>query len=585
MPKTAGSPKQASRDWAALGCQMMDARRFREAIDCFQRLHLANGRSGGDSARQAIEMLLPIAKSRPEWSTAQFSLGCAFEHVGDFERARAHLQNTLRLDPSKKAGVETLNARMFWMEEKWREAVDAADRALAVNPGSYLANWIRGQACCSLGWAEEAVASLRRATEIYPNPVSHSFLLSHMNCLGDATPEAGYAEACRWNALYAAPLGAEIRPHTNSPDPNRRIKIGYVSPDLHTHAIMKFVPALLEHHDRSQFEVFVYAVGRRLDDNSEAVKQAVDHYAIISEPYRELARRVREEGIDLLVDLAGHTMGMALLSFALRPAPVQVSWIGYLGTTGMPAMDYFLGDQHIPCRGTEGCFSEKVYRLPRVLACYRPPAEVALAPPPCLERGYIVFGCFNNPSKITRQAAMLWSAILHLVPNSRLLLKYRGLDAHDGQMLLRRWFQEDGISPERILFEGPSPPGDYLEAYNRIDIALDPFPYNGGTTTLDALWMGVPVVTLAGRLTVQCHGVGILTGAGAGLRALVAETPEQYLQIALALTATVRDQPAMRASIRQALVGSPWMDEIGVVRDVENAFRDLWRTWCKAKTQ
>jgi len=583
VPKTARSQKQAGRDWAELGCQMMDARRFREAIDYFRRLLVANGHSGGDRPRDAIALLRPIAESRPQWSAGQFSLGCAYEHLGDFEHAREHLQNALRLDPSKTAGVEALRARMFFIEGRFPQALEAADCALAANPDSYVALLVRGKTCSKLYRTADAVASLRRSLEIKPDRAVHTSLLFEMNYLADATPEALYAEACRWNALYAAPLASQILAHTNSPDPVRRLKIGYVSPDLHQHTLMKFVPPLFERHDRSQFEVFVYAVGKTSDHISDAVRGMVDHYASIRGSYNGLAARVREDGIDILVDLAGHTMGADLLAFAIKPAPVQVSWMGYLGTTGMLAMDYFLGDPEMPGPGTEACFSERVYRLPRVQCAYRPIGEIPIAPPPCLERGYITFGSFNNPKKITRQVAMLWSAILHLAPRSRLSLKYHHLDLW--QNALRGWFQEDGIAPDRIICEGPSAPGDYLVAYNQIDIALDPFPYNGGSTTLDALWMGVPVVTLRGRLAVQCDGASILTGAGGGLRALIASSPEQYLKIALSLTAAVARQPGMRASIRQALIGSPWMDEIGLVRDVENAYRDMWRTWCQSQTK
>jgi len=558
---------------------MMVARRFSEAAEYFRRWpgNSASVPSSPDgAAQQAIELLLAIAESRPQWSTGQFSLGCAYEHLGDFERARAHLENALLLDPCHKAGVETLKARMFFVEGRFSEALDAADRALAVNPRSHVALAVRGRACCNLFRGADGVPSLRRALEVLPDQPSHSSLLFQMSYLAETTPEALYAEASRWNALYAAPLASQILPHTNSPDPERRVKIGYVSPDLYQHPVMKLAPALFDLHNRSQFEVFVYAVGTESDHISQAVRGMVDHYAAIRGSYSELAAHVRQDGVDILIDLAGHTMGPELLAFALKPAPVQVTWLGYPATTGMTAMDYFLGDQHIPCRGTQNCFSEKVYRLPRVLACYRPIGDVPIGPPPCLERGYVTFGCFNSPRKITREVIKLWSAILHLAPHSKLLLKYHHVDVWPSG--LRSCFEEDGIAAERILIEGPSPPGEYLTAYNRIDIALDPFPYNGGTTTLDALWMGMPVVTLAGRLAVQCVGASILSGAG--LPEFVTRTPEQYLKAALYLAAAVPKRPELRGDIRKALMASPWMDEAGIVREIENAYRDMWRKWC-----
>ncbi|HEV2444528.1 MAG TPA: hypothetical protein VGS58_01345, partial [Candidatus Sulfopaludibacter sp.] len=296
----------------------------------------------------------------------------------------------------------------------------------------------------------------------------------------------------------------------------------------------------------------------------------------------QLAAQVRQDQIDILVDLAGHTMGAALLAFAQKPAPVQVSWLGALATTGMPAIDYFLGDSSMPCPGTEQLFAEKIYRLPLTQSCYRPfRTDLPVAPAPSRQRGYITFGCFNNPQKINREVVKLWSAILHLTPQSRLLLKFRGMETAALQNRYRGWFQEDGIEAARLLFAGQSPAETYLADFASIDIALDPFPYNGGSTTLDALWMGVPVVTLAGRLAVQRDGASILSAAG--LAGFVAQTPEQYIKIALFLAAVVGLKPDLRSELRHTLAASPLMDEAGLVRDVENAYRGMWRAWCGAQ--
>jgi predicted O-linked N-acetylglucosamine transferase (SPINDLY family) len=427
----------------------------------------------------------------------------------------------------------------------------------------------------------EGVASARRAIELAPSPDFHSTLVFAMSFLEDATPESLYREASRWNSLYAEPVARRIRSHANRPDPHRRLKVGYVSPDLHNHAVMKFVPQVFEHHDSSRFEVVVYAVGARSDYMTEDLRRSIENYLALPVAGPELAERVRADGVDILVDLAGHTMGPAFLAFAEKPAPIQVSWIGMLGTTGLRTMDFFLGDPHLPCPGTEPLFSESIYRLP-VICSYRPFGNVPVAPSPCLERGYITFGSFNNPRKITRQVVKLWSAILHLVPHSRLLLKYHAMEQPAMRGSLEKWFAEDGIPPARLQFEGAAPPREYLEAFSRIDIALDPFPYNGGSTTLDTLWMGVPVVTLAGRLPVQCCGASLLSAAG--LSDLVARTPEAYLQAALFLAETVPNTPGLRDNVRSSLQSSPLMDETGVVRSVEEAYRHMWQSWCRTRT-
>jgi protein O-GlcNAc transferase len=577
--------------WSELGCLMLDCRRFSEAVGCFRQavdhcrpptVSPDGEPSSATDTQEALQLLAEIAARRPGWVRGQFSLGGAYEHLGKFEPARTYLAEALRMDPSREAAVQALFARMYYLEEKWKDGIAASDRALKANPEYYLAHVVRSKCCSALFDTQEAVSSLRRAIEIVPHSEFHSGLLFEMNYLPDTTPESLYAEACRWNACHAAPLAKQIRPHSNAKDPERRLRVGYVSPDLYGHPIAKFIIPVLEFHNRARFEVFVYSIGSKADNITDYIRKSVENFVAARVPDIELAERVRTDGIDILVDLAGHTMGSAYLAFALKPAPVQVSWLGVLSTTGMPTMDYFLGDSHMPCPGTEHLFTETVYRLPRSLCCYRPTENVPLAPSPALDRGYITFGCYNSSRKINRDVARLWSAILHLVPESRLRLKWHGLETEEKQGRLRGWFVEDGIPPERLLFAGGSTTTKYLEDYGAIDIALDPFPYNGGSTTLDALWMGVPVVTLAGRLPVQRTGTSVLTAIG--LPHLIAQTPEQYIKVALYLAAMVPNMPNLRRDIRQNMLSSPIMDEMGHVRDVENAYRDMWRTWCRGRS-
>jgi protein O-GlcNAc transferase len=564
-----------SRDaWTELGCLLVDSRRFPEAVACFRKV-TNNGASAGQYPHESVQLLAEIAAKRPEWARGQYSLGCAYEHLGERDRARQHLANALRLKPTLLAAVEALYARMFWTEDKFTDAIAAADRALAANPNYYLALVVRGRASAALGRMPEVVDCLRRSIEIVPDPAIHSSLLFDITCLTETTPEVLYAEACHWSALYAAPLASEIQPHTNRPDADRRLKLGYVSPDLYGHPIAKFMLPVFERHDRSRFDVFVYSVGTKSDQITDWVRSHVEHFVPFPADEKKLAERVRADEIDILVDLAGHTTGEAYLAFARKPAPIQVSWLGVLTTTGMPTMDYFLGDAEMPCPGTEHLFTETIYRLPRAFCCYRPGSEASVAPAPYLECGDITFGCFNSPRKITRQVVKLWSAILHLVRGSRLLLKYYFLDEEGRQAHLRAWFAEEGIPSQRIVFAGGSLSTDYFEEYRLIDIALDPFPYNGGSTTLDALWMGVPVVTLAGRSPVQRTGACLLTAAG--LPDLVAHSPEQYVTTAVFLAGTLPKIPGYRQNLRKALEASPLMDEIGLVRSAETAFQEMWR--------
>lgn len=560
-----------------LGFLLADSQRFSEAAACLRRV-TGNGVSAGDDKEQSVRMLAEIGVARPDWARGQYSLGCAYEHVGKHELARHHLANAMRLNPSLRAAAEALDARMFWTEKKYAEAIAAADRSLEANPAYYLALVVRGWACSALGRMEEVNQCLRRSLEIVPDPTIHSSLIFNLNYLSSTTPETLLDEARRWNTLYAAPLAATIQRHGNRRDPQRRLKLGYVSPDFHGHPITRFVLPVFEHHDRALFEVFAYAVGLTSDHITENFRSRVDRFVSLPAEESKLASRVRADGIDILVDLAGHTMGDAYLAFARKPAPIQVSWLGVLSTTGLSGMDYFLGDAQMPCPGTDHLFSETVHRLPRAFCCYRPGTGASVAPAPVLKHGRITFGCFNSPRKITREVVRLWSAILHLVPDSRMLLKYGGLDEEARQAPLLAWFDEDGIPRDRLAFAGASLSTEYFEEYGLIDIALDPFPYNGGSTTLDALWMGVPVVTLAGRTAVQRHGACFLTAAG--LPDLVTHSPEQYVTTAMFLAQTLPKIPDARINLRNAMQASPLMDEVGLVRSVESAFRQMWRKWC-----
>jgi protein O-GlcNAc transferase len=570
-------------DTAEQACVLAGDQQFAQAAACLRRvLGEQSGPRVDNPIHDCMALLVRLAGERPDWSSGHYALGCVYERLGEYEQARAHLARTLELDNSHDAPAHAILARMLWAEKKWTEALAETDRALAANPGNMLANIVRGRCFSALGRMNESIACNRRALAVQPKREVHSFLLFEMNFAAETTPEALYEEACRWNELYAAPLAARIRPHPNTRDPERRLRVGYVSPDLYHHAIMKYLPGVLEHHDRSQVEIFLYDVGGKPDDHTENVRRVADTYRTLPDVGGEaLAEQVRSDAIDILIDLAGHTMGSPYLAFAEKPAPVQVSWLGALSTTGMRTMDYFLGDAHMPCPGTEHLFSEEVYRLPRLSCSYRPFERVPVAPSPCLRRGFVTFGCFHSPRKLTRPVIGLWSTILHLLPDSRLLLKFRGMETGLLQDYFRGQFVEDGIAPERLLFAGPSPAREYLEAYREIDVALDPFPYNGGSTNVDTVWMGVPLVTLAGRLPVQRAGTALLNAIG--MPDLVAHSPEQYVNIALYLAGAVQKLPALRNHLRQAVAESPLMDDPGMARALDEAYRDMWRRWCSGR--
>ncbi len=468
-------------------------------------------------------------------------------------------------------------AKESYSLKRWELALQNAQEILQGEPRHLEALKIRQKCWQQLTYASEDAADCRLLNQLRPNALEHSDLLFKSNFLSETTPEMLYEESRRWNNLYAAPLASRIIPHKYAPDPERRLRIGYVSPDFRNHAIAKLLPCVFENYDKEQFELFAYSISIEPDDITDYFRRTVKNFVELPPHTEQIARRVRADSIDILVDLAGHTMPLpALLAFALKPAPVQVSWMGVHATTGLSTMDYFLGDAHMPCPGTEHLFSEKVYRLKHSQYCYRPLGDPGLSPAPYFANGYITFGCFNNPRKITREVVKVWSVLLHLNPASKLLLKYADLDREMARRRLAQWFAEDGVAADRVVFEDRSRALEYLASLNRIDIALDPFPYNGGTTTLDALWMGVPVVSVRGRLAVNCCGASFLSAVGFP----VAATLEQYISLANTLVKTIAATPNLRQRVRRSMMKSPLMDERGLMRAVEIAYRDMWRAWC-----
>jgi tetratricopeptide (TPR) repeat protein len=511
--------------------------------------------------------------------SAPFLLQCAEQYttMGELDVALQLYEQVLALDPSHEIPILLARAKIYASQGKWDLALALADQILERDPNHIDALYLKISCLHLLARSGEEVASLRHLLDIRPDVQAHGLLLFYMLYVAGTTPESVYEESRRWFALYGAPLAKKILPHRNHPDPNRKIKIAYVSPDLHHHTIMKLLPAVFENHDHTQFDVSFYSIGAIRHKVAERISET--NRVVWVRPFaEEIAAQARNDEIDILVDLAGHTMeAAAYLVFAMKPAPIQVSWLGAVSTTGMPTMDYYLGDAYSPCPGTEHLFTEAVYRLPRVNHSYRPAADIGIAESPFFKNGFVTFGSFNDPRKITRDVIKLWSVILHMAPGSKLFFKFFHLEKPICQTRLRNWLLEDGISAERIRFEGASLPLEYLCAWSAVDIALDPYPYNGGTTTLDSLWMGVPVVTLAGRLAVSCDGASILSAVGLP----VAYTAEEYIQTAMFLVDNIPKTPGIRRNVHQAIAGSALMDEKGLVRALEAAYREMWVKWCR----
>ena len=411
---------------------------------------------------------------------------------------------------------------------------------------------------------------------------AHSNLVFSMNYDAAATQQTIFAESRAWHESHAAALGRRAPGHANARDPERRLRVGYVSPDFREHSVAYFLEPLIAAHDRAAFEVFCYAQVARPDQRTERFRGLADTWrSTVGMTDADLATAVREDRIDILVDLAGHTGGNRLLAFDRRPAPVQLSWLGYPNTTGTEAIDARLTDAIADPPGpSDALHSETLVRLPNGFLCYAPTADApAIGAPPARSTGHVTFGSFNALAKITPAVVAAWARILLGVPGSRLVIKSGPLADAATRARYLEMLAAAGVDAGRVdLRAWIDARSGHLGAYANIDIGLDPFPYNGTTTTCEALWMGVPVVTLAGDRHAGRVGASLLTRIG--LAELVADTTDGYVETAVHFAGDLDGLPARRLALRDRMMSSPLCDAAGFARDVEAAYRAMWRRWC-----
>ena len=531
---------------------------------------LRRPREAEQGFRRALEL-------KPDYPEAHNSLGAALHELGRPEEAEQHFRRALELRPGYVEAQNNLGEALR-SQRRLTEAAQCFRDAVARKPGLAIAYNNLANVLRSLGLLEEAGQNYRRALALEPdNAATHSNLVFLLNYIPGLDAAAIFAEHRAFARRFCAT--AKPVPHGNIPKPGRKLRIGYVSGDLRDHPVAFFLEPVLARHDRKKFEIYCYYNFARADAATERLRSLADHWRdVIALDDAALANRVREDAIDILVDLAGHTGHSRLLAFGRKPAPVQASWLGYLNTTGLEAIDYRITDAHASPEGPlDALHTEKLVRLPDSQWCYRPPAECPeVAPPPCVASGRVTFASFTNPAKIGRTTIELWARLLERLPGSRLLVVGATLISIPDEYLER--FTRAGIAPGRLQVLGAKPFLEYLALHGAADIVLDTFPYSGGTTTCHALWMGVPVVTLAGETAASRGGASLLHAVGLGQ--LVAQTPEQYLDIAAALAADPKRLAALRAGMRRRMSASPLMDEERFTRNLEKAYRKMWRTWC-----
>lgn len=432
-----------------------------------------------------------------------------------------------------------------------------------------------GRTLRKLGRLDEALDSLREALRLRPDDATaHANLLFLMSYHVLCPPAETLAAHRAWDEAHGVAGRAARFVHERAGDADKRLRIGYVSPHLCRHVVNYFFEPLLAHHDPGAVEVYCYAEVAQPDAITARLQSHAHHWrSTVGMSNEQVAAMIHEDAIDILVDLAGYTTSSRLKVFTYKPAPIQATYLGYCNTTGLEAMDYWITDEALHPPDTEELAAETLYRLPRCWLCYQPaPHAPSVIVPP--ERP-VTFGCLNDLSKVSPEVVALWSAILSAVPDSRLLLKTWLLSSDKMRARVRAQFAAHGIDGERLVLLPQTE--DYLGVYHDIDIALDPFPRTGGATTADALWMGVPVITLAGRRYIDRQGVSLLRAVG--LDELIASSPQDYVNKAVALASDGGRRRRLRAGQRERMAASPLCDGRGLAQAIEAAYRDMWRAW------
>jgi predicted O-linked N-acetylglucosamine transferase (SPINDLY family) len=534
----------------------------------------------GDVAEAEAAFEAAVAAD-PDFAEGHYNLGVFLHDQGRFDDAVRSYRRALDIKPDDPAARVNLGKALH-DQGRLNDAIAVFEGAIDADPGDAAALNNLGNALENLGRLDEALAAYGRAVAVKPDLAE-----AHSNSLICAQLRKGITAAelktlhAEWDARHGRVPQWPTDTRNRSRDPEKRLRIGLVSPDLGRHPIGYFVHGLLDNHASENMELICYAGGKP-DDLSERLRAASDGWVDTrGVDDKALAARVDADGIDVLVDLVGHFTKNRLKLFARRPAPVQATWGGYTGTTGLAAMDYLIADPHSVPEGTDRDYTEEVIRLPDGCVCYTAPDYApGVGPPPAAANGFITFGCFNKPCKINAEVLAAWAEILNAVPESRLLLKFRHMESPDIREPFSASLSAHGVDLGRVDFEGHSPHKELLDRYNGVDIALDTFPYSGGLTTCEALWMGVPVVTLPAETFASRHSLAHLSAAG--LAEYVASDLSGYVRLAAELAGDHSRLAETRAGLRERVARSPLCDGPRFARHFAAAMRTSWHRFCDA---
>lgn len=535
--------------------------------------------SDSGRAQDALPWLQRVVELEPGNRDFRISYGIALLRTQAYGTAEAQFRAVLALRPDDPDALNNLGSTLR-LQNRLTESEECYRRALSAKPDwpDVLANL--GGLLREQGRIGEAKSVFRQALAVRsPWPEVHSNLIFCLDFDGEAGLQEQRAERRRWREAVEHPLSASVGRFPDRPDPGKRLRIGYVSADFNRHSASDMFGAVLMNHDLDRFDIYLYSSGQREDDRTAAFEERSSVFCRVRLlEDRLLADRVREDSVDILVDLSGHSAGNRLPVFARRPAPVQVTAWGYATGTGLSAIDYFLADHRLVPPELHRYFSEQVLDLSCFLS-YRPPDYLPeVSDLPAIPAGHVTFGSFNRLAKASDACLALWGDLLLAVPGSRLHLRCKTLDDAGMRAKVLAAFRERGVEADRIDLHGTSTHLDQLFAYHRVDIALDPFPHCGGTTTCEALVMGVPVVSLCGEVPVSRNGLSLL--GTMNCVDWVAREQADYLAIARDLAGDLGRLASIRRNLRQLVLACPIGDNFAYTREVEAVYTRLWLRYC-----
>ena len=567
-----------------LGAVLMEQKRFDDAIDSFQKAieiepdcfdaynNLGLALSYEGKPKESIACLGRAVQLRPSSAVPHANLGIVYSTLGQVDESMSSYQLAYMIDPTLVENCTNLGTLL-----NGAEAIAMLRKAVSLDPYYAEAYNNLGDCLRSLGQDLEALDNYSRAIELKPDYLeAYNNRQYCMSVMENVSPTEQLASAKHFGKVIASKVGALFTswPVKSTSD---KLVVGFVSGDFRRHPVGFALDGLVAAIDQSKFELVAFNNNYLEDTLTARIKPHFSKWVkILGQNDQSTAQLIQNHGVDILIDLSGHTAGNRLPLFAYKAAPVQVSWLGYWSTTGVAEIDYKLGDNFMTPPDQDEFFSESIWRLPNSFLCFAPPAvDLPVVPLPAASSGQVTFGCFNQYGKITDHVIVVWSKILSAIPGSRLVLKMSALSDETVVESARARFAVQGILGDQLVLEGGAPYEEYLARYHDIDIALDPFPYPGGATTIESLWMAVPVLTKqGGLLPLSRQGASLMHNAG--LPDWVAEDDDDYIAKAIAFAGNIDRLIHLRAGLRRQVVASPLFDGQRFARDFEMAMQGMW---------